>query len=127
MYRMLIILLSLVWLAGCAQPQIEQPKANGAYLVIEGRQAWAVLVTDGKRVEEAGTVLDVIKLPSQHAMVAASYVIETPNCGRLQWLAERVEGSGGRLSLYHSQALEDAGCVLAEGQERLWTALDYSS
>src|SRR5690606_19999475 len=116
MYRTFIALLSSVLLMGCAQPQLEQPKATGAYLLIEGQQAWAVLVTDGKRVEEVGTVLEVIKLPSQNAPVSASYVIETPNCGRVQWLAERRDGSGGRLSLYRGQALEDADCVLAQGQ-----------
>ena len=89
MHHKLMTILLLALLAGCAQPQLEQPKANGAYLVIEGEQAWAVLVSDGQRVEEAGVVLDVIRLPSHHSNIAASYVIETPNCGKLQWLTER--------------------------------------
>src|SRR5690606_28622960 len=59
---MTIVLLSL--LGGCAQPQMEQPKANGRYLVIENGQAWAVLVSNGRRVEEQGTVVQAIKLPS---------------------------------------------------------------
>ena len=53
MHHKLMTILLLAVLAGCAQPQLEQPKANGDYLVIECGAAWAVLVRDGKRVEEA--------------------------------------------------------------------------
>lgn len=84
MQQMLMTIVLLALLSGCAQPQIDRPQANGAYLVIEGEQAWAVLVSDGQRVEETGIVLDVIRLPSHHSNIAASYVIETPNCGKLQ-------------------------------------------
>jgi hypothetical protein len=126
---MTIVLLGL--LSGCVQPQSqpEQPRVNGTYLVIENGQAWAVLIFDGKRVEERGTVVDVIKLPSQHAAVAASYVIETPNCGRVQWLTERSDaGDGGTtlMSLHNNQQLDNAGCVLGDGLTRVWTVLDYS-
>jgi len=124
---MTIVLLGL--LAGCAQPQVEQPKANGSYLVIENSQAWAVLVSDGKRVEERGTVVDVIKLPSQHSAVAASYVIETANCGRVQWLTGRADDADGAttlMSLHDNQQLGEAGCVIGNGLTRVWTVLDYS-
>ena len=115
MQQMLMTIVLLGLLAGCAQPQVEQPKANGSYLVIENSQAWAVLVSDGKRVEERGTVVDVIKLPSQHSAVAASYVIETANCGRVQWLTERADDADGAttlMSLHNNQQLGDAGCVI---------------
>jgi hypothetical protein len=124
---MTIVLLAL--LGGCAQPQIERPQANGAYLVIEGEQAWAVLVSDGQRVEEVGIVLDVIHLPSHHSNIAASYVIETPNCGKLQWLTERhgaAEGETTLLPVAFNEQLSQPGCVLAQGLSRAWTALDYS-
>ena len=75
MQQMLMTIVLLGLLAGCAQPQLDQPRANGTYLVIENGQAWAVLVSDGKRVEEPGTVVDVIRLPSENSAVAASYVI----------------------------------------------------
>ncbi|MDM8350727.1 hypothetical protein P8H27_17770 [Pseudomonas sp. sp1636] len=129
MQQMLMTIVLLGLLAGCAQPQVEQPKANGTYLVIENSQAWAVLVSDGKRVEERGTVVDVIKLPSQHAAVAASYVIETANCGRVQWLTERADDADGvttLMSLHNNQRLGEAGCVIGNGLTRVWTVLDYS-
>ena len=89
--------------------------------------AWAVLVRDGKRVEEAGRVLDVVKLPGQESSIAASYVIETPNCGRLQWLTERGgEGEVTRLAHGAGEALERPGCSIASDLSRAWTALDYS-
>ncbi|UTW07609.1 hypothetical protein [Pseudomonas benzenivorans] len=124
---MTIVLLAL--LSGCAQPQVEQPRANGTYLVIENGQAWAVLVADGKRSEERGTVIDAIRLPSEHGAVAASYVIETPNCGRVQWLTERrdtAEGVTSLMSLHDNQRLGESGCVIGEGLSRVWTVLDYS-
>lgn len=126
---MTIVLLGL--LSGCVQPkpQAEQPKVNGTYLVIENSQAWAVLVSDGKRVEERGTVVDVIKLPSQESAVAASYVIETPNCGRVQWLTERLDAADGvttLMSLHNNQQLDNAGCVIGAALSRVWTVLDYS-
>lgn len=127
MQQMLMTIVLSGLLAGCAQPQMEQPKANGSYLVIENSQAWAVLVADGKRVEERGTVVDVIK--HQHAAVAASYVIETANCGRVQWLTERIDAADGAttlMSLHDNQQLGDAGCVIGEGLTRVWTVLDYS-
>lgn len=128
MHHKPMTLLLLALLAGCAQPQLEQPKANGAYLVIEDGAAWAVLVSDGKRVEEAGRVLDVVRLPGQHSSIAASYVIETANCGKLQWLTER-DGRGEVTRLAHSSdaQLERPGCVIGTGLSRAWTALDYSS
>lgn len=127
MQQMLMTIVLSGLLAGCAQPQMEQPKANGSYLVIENSQAWAVLVADGKRVEERGTVVDVIK--RQHAAVAASYVIETVNCGRVQWLTERADAADGATTLmllHDNQQLDDAGCVIGEGLTRVWTVLDYS-
>ena len=129
MHHKLMTILLLAMLAGCAQPQLEQPRANGAYLVIEGGAAWAVLVRDGKRVEEAGRVLDVTRLPGQHSLIAASYVIDTPNCGKLQWLTERhgaAEGETTLLPAAFNEELVSPGCVLAQGLSRAWTALDYS-
>ncbi|NQD93384.1 hypothetical protein HP532_12080 [Pseudomonas sp. CrR25] len=129
MQQMLMTIVLAVLLSGCAQPQIEQPKANGSYLVIENSQAWAVLVFNGKRVEERGTVVDVIKLPSQHAAVTASYVIETPNCGRVQWLAERrdaADGTTSLMSLHYNQRLDESACVIGKGLSREWAVLDYS-
>lgn len=129
MHHRLMTILLFALLAGCAQPQLEQPKANGAYLVIDGSEAWAVLVSDGKRIEEHGTVLDVVKLPGQHTHISASYVIETPNCGKVQWLTERqgsAEGEVTRLSRDYNQELDRPGCVIASGLSRAWTALDYS-
>lgn len=128
MHHKLMTLLLLALLTGCAQPRLEQPKANGAYLVIEDGAAWAVLVADGKRVEERGGVLDVVKLPGQHSSIAASYVIETANCGKLQWLTERDErGEVTRLARSDNQQLKRPGCVIGNGLSRAWTALDYSS
>lgn len=130
MQQMLMTLVLLGLLAGCAQPQLDQPRANGTYLVIENSQAWAVLVFDGMRVEERGTVVDVIKQPSEGAVVAASYVIETANCGRVQWLSERSDAADGvtnRMSLHSSNRLGQSGCVIADGLSRVWTVLDYSS
>lgn len=128
MHHKLMTLLLLALLAGCAQPQLEQPKANGAYLVIEDGTAWAVLVSDGKRVEEAGRVLDVVKLPGQHSSIAASYVIETANCGKLQWLTERdIRGEVTRLAHSRDAQLDRPGCMIGNGLSRAWTALDYSS
>jgi hypothetical protein len=129
MQQSLMTIVLLVVLSGCAQPQIEQPRANGSYLVIENGQAWAVLVSDGKRSEERGTVVDAIRLPSEHAPVAASYVIETPNCGRLQWLSERRDAADGvtsLMSLHDNKRLGESGCVIGEGLSRVWTVLDYS-
>ncbi|MDZ4333202.1 MAG: hypothetical protein U1A62_06015, partial [Pseudomonas sp.] len=109
--------------------QLDQPRANGTYLVIENGQAWAVLVSDGKRVEEQGTVVDVIRLPSESSAVAASYVIETANCGRVQWLSERSDAADGMtnlMSLHSNNQLGQSGCVIADGLTRIWTVLDYS-
>lgn len=126
MQQMLVTIVLLAMLGGCAQPQVERPQANGAYLVIDGEQAWAVLVSDGRRVEEAGKVLDVIHLPGYHSAVAASYVIETPNCGKLQWLTERHGEAEGETTLVFNEALESPQCVLSQAVSRNWTALDYS-
>ena len=120
----------LVTLTGCVQPQVEQPKVNANYLVIEDNQAWAVLVSDGKRVEEHGVVVDAIKLASDDAPVAASYVIDTPNCGKLQWLVERQDAADGvttRMTLHDNKQLGASNCVIGEGLTRIWTVLDYSS
>lgn len=129
MHQMIMTIMLSALLIGCAQPQVEQPRANGSYLVIDNGQAWAVLVSDGKRVEEPGTVVDVIKLPSRHSTVAASYVIETPHCGRVQWLTERRDAADGAttlMSLHYNKQLEASGCIIGEGLSRVWTVLDYS-
>lgn len=129
MQQMLMTIVLLSLLVGCAQPQRDQPRANGSYLVIENGQAWAVLVADGKRVEEQGTVVDMIKLPSEGLAVAASYVVETANCGRVQWLSERSDAADGmtnRMSLHSGNQLGQSGCVITEGLSRVWTVLDYS-
>ena len=79
---------------------------------------------------EAGRVLDVVRLPSPHSNIAASYVIETPNCGKLQWLTERhgmAEGDTTLLPAAFNEQLSNPDCVLAQGLSRAWTALDYSS
>ncbi|WP_339524334.1 hypothetical protein [Pseudomonas sp. EA_35y_Pfl2_R111] len=129
MQQMLMTIVLLGLLAGCAQPQLDQPRANGTYLVIENGQAWAVLVADGKRVEEQGTVVDVIRLPSENSAVAASYVIETANCGRVQWLSERSDAADGMtnlMSLHSNNQLGQSGCVITSGLSKVWTVLDYS-
>ena len=128
MNHKLMTILLLALLAGCAQPQMDQPQARGAYLVIEGSSAWAVLVNDGKRVEEeSGRVLDVVRLPGEEGSIAASYLIDTPNCGRLQWLTERSgEGEVTRLAHVAAEAQEHAQCTIANDLSRAWTALDYS-
>ncbi|MGE6793027.1 hypothetical protein SAMN05216206_1979 [Pseudomonas guineae] len=129
MQQMLMTIVLFSLLAGCAQPQLDQPKANGTYLVIENSQAWAVLVFDGMRVEERGTVVDVIKQPNQGSAVAASYVIDTANCGRVQWLSERSDAADGltnRMSLHSSSQLGQRDCVITDGLSRVWTVLDYS-
>ena len=131
MQQIMMTIVLLVLLSGCVQPQpqSEQPRVNGAYLVIENSQAWAVLVADGKRVEEQGTVVDMIKLPSPDSTVAASYVIETPNCGRLQWLTERSDAADGAtslMSLHNNQQLDNADCIIGAGLSQVWTVLDYS-
>jgi len=129
MQQMLMTIVLLGLLAGCAQPQLDQPRANGTYLVIENGQAWAVLVSDGKRVEEQGTVVDVIRLPSENSAVAASYVIETANCGRVQWLRERSDAADGMtnlMSLHSNNQLGQSGCVITSGLSKIWTVLDYS-
>ncbi len=129
MHHKLMTVLLLALLAGCAQPQLEQPKANGAYLVIEGAEAWAVLVADGKRIEEHGRVLHVTRLPSEHSSIAASYVIDTPNCGKVQWLTERESAAGGEVT-HLARGIDEAqqrpDCAITIGQGRIWTALDYS-
>ena len=129
MQQMLMTIVLLGLLAGCAQPQLDQPRANGTYLVIENGQAWAVLVSDGKRVEEQGTVVDVIRLPSENSAVAASYVIETANCGRVQWLSERSDAADGMtnlMSLHSNNQLGQSDCVITSGLSKVWTVLDYS-
>lgn len=130
MHQILMTIVLLVALTGCVQPQVEQPKVNANYLVIEDNQAWAVLVSDGKRVEEHGVVVDAIKLASDDAPVAASYVIDTPNCGKLQWLVERQDAADGmttRMTLHDNKQLGASNCVIGEGLTRIWTVLDYSS
>ncbi len=130
MHQILMTIVLLVTLTGCVQPQVEQPKVNANYLVIEDDQAWAVLVSDGKRVEEHGVVVDAIKLDSKQAPVAASYVIDTPNCGKLQWLVERQDAADGvttRMTLHDNKQLSASNCLIGEGLTRVWTVLDYSS
>jgi len=130
MHQILMTIVLLVTLIGCVQPHVEQPKVNANYLVIEDNQAWAVLVSDGKRVEEHGVVVDAIKLASDDAPVAASYVIDTPNCGKLQWLVERQDAADGvttRMTLHDNKQLGASNCVIGEGLTRIWTVLDYSS
>jgi hypothetical protein len=130
MQQILMAVLMCFFLAGCAQPQLEQPKANGTYLVIENDQAWAVLIDDGRRIERQGRVVDVIKQPSVHSSVASSYVVELPGCGRVQWLSERsdaADGSTSRMSLHNkSEMLASRSCMIAGSISRVWTVLDYS-
>lgn len=129
MKNLLITCLLIMLLTGCAQPQIDQPKVNGAYLVIDGVQAWAVQVADGKRTQEQGVVVDVIRTGGQDATVAASYVIETQNCGRMQWLSERSDAADGitSLMLVHNQSGLTSSCDLGQVRAKVWTVLDYSS
>ncbi|SHM80693.1 hypothetical protein [Phytopseudomonas punonensis] len=130
MHQILMTIVLLATLSGCVQPQVEQPKVNASYLVIEDSQAWAVLVSDGKRVEEHGVVVDAIKLAGDDAPVAASYVIDTPNCGKVQWLVERQDASDGvttRMTLHGNDQLSASGCAISDGLTRVWTVLDYSS
>lgn len=130
MQQILMTILLSALLMGCAQPQVEGPKANGNYLVIDNDEAWAVLVADGVRVEEHGTVIGAIHLDSPVTAVAASYVIDTPNCGRVQWLTEREDAADGAtslMSLHYNKKLADSSCVIGEGLSRVWTVLDYSS
>ncbi|WP_341303113.1 hypothetical protein [Pseudomonas sp. TMP25] len=71
----------------------------------------------------------MIKLPSEGLAVAASYVVETANCGRVQWLSERSDAADGmtnRMSLHSGNQLGQSGCVITEGLSRVWTVLDYS-
>ncbi|WP_447749617.1 hypothetical protein [Pseudomonas nicosulfuronedens] len=126
MLQKLMLCAGVAMLVGCAQPQADVPRANGAYLIIEGKEAWAVLVADGKRIEERGTVRDAIRLPKERSPIAASYVIDTPNCGRLQWLTEGEGDSTVRLSP-RGEAADLASCGISDGLSRVWTALDYSS
>lgn len=130
MQQILMTIMLLVMLTGCVQPHVEQPRVNANYLIIEDNQAWAVLVSDGKRVEEHGVVVDAIKLASSDAPIAASYVIDTPNCGKVQWLVERQDAADGvttRMTLHDNNQLGGSGCVIGEGLTRVWTVLDYSS
>lgn len=130
MQQILMTIVLLVALTGCVQPHVEQPRVNANYLIIEDNQAWAVLVSDGKRVEEHGVVVDAIKLASSDAPIAASYVIDTPNCGKVQWLVERQDAADGvttRMTLHDNNQLGGSGCVIGEGLTRVWTVLDYSS
>ncbi|MFI8483239.1 hypothetical protein ACIGCM_22000 [Pseudomonas sp. NPDC078700] len=130
MQQMLMTVLVLVMLSGCAQPSLEQPKANGTYLVIDHNDAWAVVISDGKRVEEHGLVIDVIGMPKQGAAVANSYVIDTPNCGRVQWMAQHddvAEGATSLMALSYNKQLTASSCVIGEGLSNVWTVLDYSS
>lgn len=130
MQQSLMTVLMCCLLIGCAQPQLEQPRVNGTYLVIENDQAWAVLVEDGKRIERQGRVVDVIKQPSADASVAASYVVELPGCGRVQWLSERsdvADATTSLMSLHNkSEMLASRGCMVADSLSRVWTVLDYS-
>jgi hypothetical protein len=74
-------------------------------------------------------VIDAIRLPSQRAAVAASYVIETANCGRVQWLTERADAAEGTttlMALHDNAQLGAAECVIRDGISRVWTVLDYS-
>lgn len=126
MLRLLVPLLTGLMLLGCAQPQMDKPQANGAYLVIDQGQAWAVLVLDGKRIEETGQLIDVQHLSGEHSRIAASYVIETRNCGRLQWLTERDETQQQATRLLALEQERLANCAIAQGLTQRWTALDYS-
>ncbi|WP_339490708.1 hypothetical protein [Pseudomonas sp. EL_65y_Pfl2_R95] len=130
MQQMLMTVLVLVMLTGCAQPSLEQPKANGTYLVIDNNDAWAVVITDGQRVEEHGLVVDVIGMPKQGVAVANSYVIDTPNCGRVQWMAQHegvAEGATSLMALSYNKELMQSSCVIGEALSSVWTVLDYSS
>jgi hypothetical protein len=61
--------------------------------------------------------------------VAASYVIETANCGRVQWLSERSDAADGMtnlMSVHSNNQLGQSDCVITDGLSRVWTVLDYS-
>ncbi|MCU1716318.1 hypothetical protein [Pseudomonas sp. 5P_3.1_Bac2] len=127
---MLITVVLLALLSGCAQPQLDQPRANGTFLVIENTQAWVVLVADGKKVEEPGTVVDSFWSTNSSGGTAVSYVVETAHCGRLQWLSEHANAADGlttRMSLRPTSNALPGNCVIADGLSRIWTVLDYSS
>ncbi|QRY77552.1 hypothetical protein JVX91_18340 [Pseudomonas sp. PDNC002] len=126
MLQKLMLCAGLAMLVGCAEPPTDVPRANGAYLIIEGKEAWAVLVADGKRTEERGTVRDAIRLPKDRSAIAASYVIDTPNCGRLQWLTESEGDATVRLTS-QGEAPDLSACRISGGLSRAWTTLDYSS
>ncbi|MNY75458.1 hypothetical protein D3C86_2147370 [compost metagenome] len=73
-------------------------------------------------------MLDAIRLPRKDAPIAASYVIDTPNCGRLQWLVEGEGHAAGTtifLSARDGQA-DLSACRISGDLSRVWTALDYS-
>lgn len=117
----LLLSILLTMLAGCSRSPIEQPRANGAYLVIDGVQAWAVLIADGKRLEEPGKLL-----MTGRSGTTNSYIVETEHCGRLVWLKDdRQEATDFILTAIDRGELP--GCPLKPAQtERAWVALDYS-
>ncbi len=126
MHQKLMTIMLLALLAGCAQPGGEQPRAKGAYLVIDGDQAWTVLVDGAERHEERGKVLDVLHFAEQQSVVAG-YLIETPSCGRVQWLSQRRDGEqglGAQLTALPGAMPRPSGCLISKSQG--WTALDYS-
>jgi hypothetical protein len=131
MHHIFMMLLLTTVLAGCAQPPAEKPLVKGAYLVIDGSEAWAVLVDGSQRREEHGTVIGrALSEGVQNA--SAAYLIKTSNCGELQWVSPR-SASGAisaeaRLFLpVGSTDLEKPECIISDAKNVAWTALDYSS
>lgn len=133
MQHTFMMVLLMLGLYGCAQSgnEPERPSVKGAYLVIEGRDAWAVLVDGADRYEEHGFVVSRMTAKTEEAGSRAAYVVQTPNCGEVQWLPGSAGsgGSGGvRLFLPAGQDTINApGCILSRVQAEGWTALDYSS
>jgi hypothetical protein len=128
----MIILLTLA-LGGCVQPSAEKemPVPRGAYLVIDGSEAWAVLVDGSKRREEHGKVLEKVLLVDGSRKASAGYLIEMPNCGELQWFPQHLSngesGHGARIFLPATNTQIDASeCILGQVRNEAWTALDYS-
>lgn len=124
--RLILIVLISIHLAGCAQPQqqAEQPKPNGAYLIIDGKQAQAVLVIDGKRIEEAGQVIEVAHM-AEGSLITASYLVYLPNCGQVQWLRGRTGEAESRFLQAYGNEM-GGHCAIATAMDEVWTALDYS-
>ncbi len=133
MQHTFMIVLLMLGLYGCAQSgsEPERPSVKGAYLVIEGRDAWAVLVDGSSRHEERGVVVSRMMMKGEGVQPRAAYVVQTPNCGEIQWLpgTGRADGSTGGVRLFlpaGQNTIDSPGCILSRVQAEGWTALDYS-